>query len=122
MGVRSPTFPRTRAGLPNATHPSGMSRATTAPAPIRHPAPMRTYGRIVALTPTWVPAPIEGPAITAADVDHASAPDVRLRPQHQFSWFGPRGGITDQRAHIGPQPRAHGNVRQRGTPSPRAPH
>src|SRR6185437_1248888 len=67
IAARSRTSPRTVAGLPNATRPSGMSRTTTAPAPIRQPAPMRTNGRTVTFTPICAPAPIDGPASSVAE-------------------------------------------------------
>src|SRR5262249_5501240 len=43
--------PITRAGAPHAIAPSGMSRVTTAPAPITAPFPMRTPSNTITPTP-----------------------------------------------------------------------
>lgn len=42
---------RTRAGLPKAVAPAGMSRVTTLPAPISASSPMLTPGRMIAPPP-----------------------------------------------------------------------
>src|SRR6266567_3540178 len=67
MTGRSATARRATAGLPKATTPAGTSRATTDPAPMSAPAPIRTKGRMVTLTPICAAAPILGPAISWAD-------------------------------------------------------
>ena len=49
---------RIRAGTPTASLPAGTSRVTTAPAPVRAPAPMSRGATIIVSTPMNAPSPI----------------------------------------------------------------
>ena len=49
---------RMRAGTPTASLPAGTSRVTTAPAPVRAPAPMSRGATIIVSTPMNAPSPI----------------------------------------------------------------